>query len=96
MLRRTKVLNLRMPKARRTCERAWEVYNLRNYGIKEGGQNFRSWGLGVAFLFLVTCFETYNYWLRMCARGDTCPACEEIREQRRMRTQLLEKNSGIA
>jgi hypothetical protein len=71
------------------------VYNTREFGIKEGAQNFSMWGTWTCILLSITGFETYQYWLRLCARGDTCPACEEIRNQKRMRDELNERQSGL-
>ena len=95
MLRLTPIARVRCPKARRPPERPWEVYNTRNFGIREGAQNYRTWVFGTLVCMSVTSYEIYQYWLRLCARGDTCSACESIREQRRLREKLKEKSQGM-
>jgi hypothetical protein len=51
MLRRCNLLAMRMPKGRRPKERSWELLNGRNLGMREGGQNYRSWALVICVVF---------------------------------------------
>lgn len=91
MLRRTTRSLLRMPKARRPRERAWEIFNQRDFGYQEGSQNWSMISLFAALFFGLLSFEMYQQLKRVIARGDTCPACESAREQYRIRLENKEK-----
>ncbi len=94
MLSVTRACLVRMPKARRPKERAWEIFNLRNYGQKEGAQNYRAWFLGAGVSFSCLFYELYNQWQRILARGDTCDACEASRRMYRERLKNSEVLTG--
>jgi hypothetical protein len=85
MFRVSRTALVRLPKARRPRERAWEVLNLKNYGYKEGSQNYRSWIFFAGLIGSILCYEIYRQWLRYVERGDTCEACDAARRQYRAR-----------
>lgn len=85
---------MRMPKSRRPKERAWELFNQRNFGMKEGSQNKRSWALASCTLLCISGYEMYMQYLRLAARGDTCAACEATRKRFRQRIEQKEANLG--
>lgn len=80
-------LLVRLPTARRPRERAWEIFNTRDFGFNEGGQNLSMWAASASFCAALLGFELYQSWLRIRARGDTCPACEAARLHYRRRVQ---------
>ncbi len=82
---------MRMPKCRRPKERSWEFANVRSFGIKSGGQNYKMWFGTFIALICVLSVEWYRQWLRIKARGDTCPACEVARDHYRERLKKTQK-----
>jgi hypothetical protein len=94
MLRRCNLLAMRMPKGRRPKERSWELLNGRNLGMREGGQNYRSWALVICVVFSIGFYEIYLQWLRLVNRGDTCAACESTRRRFRARLQQTQDTLG--
>lgn len=97
MLRSTASLRVRLPKSRRPRERAWEIFNTRDFGFSEGSQNYSMWGLMALFATTLSGFEIYQYAQRIAARGDTCPACEAAREhyQQRVKNKEFEMNEAL-
>lgn len=85
MLRSTARCLVRLPKARRPRERAFEFFNGRDFGFNEGGQNRSMWAVTASFFLLLLGMELYQQWQRIVARGDTCPACEAARAHYRER-----------
>lgn len=83
---------MRLPKCRRPRERSWEFANVRSFGLKEGGQNYRIWGLCLIIVTSILAMEGRKQWHRILARGDTCPACESAREHYRQR---LREKEGL-
>eukprot|EP00796_Vickermania_ingenoplastis_P001133 gene1133-664_t len=90
MLRATRLSLVRLPKTRRPRERPWEIMNTRDFGFHEGSQNNMMWLLSSCFFLTLLGVEMYQQWLRILARGDTCPACEAAREHYRHRVALKE------
>lgn len=85
MLRASPTALMRLPKCRRPRNRSWEFANVQSFGLKEGGQNYRTWILSFTIITSIFIFEMYQQWKRIEARGDTCPACESAREHYRER-----------
>ena len=96
MFSRSRLALIRMPKARREKERAWEIANLRNLGQREGGQNYRTWAWGCVVATCFMLYEGYYQWQRTLARGDTCEACEASRKMYRERLKNAEVLTGGA
>lgn len=90
MLRHTWRCLVRLPKTRRPRERPWEILNTRDFGFSEGSQNTTMWLVSSLFFLSLLGIELYQQWLRILARGDTCPACEAAREHYRSRVEMKE------
>lgn len=91
MLRVTTRLLVRLPKSRRPRERAFEIFNTRDFGFHEGSQNYMMWALSALFFGSLLGLEVYQQAKRVLARGDTCPACEATREHYRKRLEAKER-----
>lgn len=89
-MKRTALLLVRLPKARRPRERPWEIFNTRDFGFSEGNQNYSMWLLMCLISLGLIGYEGYNYAQRILARGDTCPACESARAHYRERVKNKE------
>ncbi len=96
MFAASRSLLIRMPKARREKERAWEIANLRNIGQREGGHNYRMWAWGCVVAAIFMSYESYYQWQRVLARGDTCEACEASRIMYKQRLKNAEVLTGGA
>lgn len=94
MLRRCSINAMRMAKSRRPKERAWEVLNQRNFGQREGSQNYRTWALYFVVIISIGLYEVYSQWSRLVDRGDTCEACEATRARFRARLQQHQQQMG--
>lgn len=90
MLRSTLLCRVRLPKTRRPRERAWEIFNTRDFGFNEGSQNVSMWGLCFAVTLALLGFELFQQWKRILARGDSCPACEAARKHYHQRVENKE------
>ncbi|ORC84844.1 uncharacterized protein TM35_000401110 [Trypanosoma theileri] len=89
-MRTTRLLMMRLPKARRPRERPWEIFNTRDFGFSEGSQNYSMWFMTASTFAGLLLFEGYQQMQRIFARGDTCPACEAAREHYRQRVAIKE------
>ncbi len=94
MLRASRIAHIRVPKARRPKERPWEIANLRNIGVREGGQNYATWGWGCVVATCFISYESYYQWQRVVARGESCEACEASRRMYRERLKNSEVLTG--
>jgi hypothetical protein len=69
----------------------YEIFNGREFGWNEGGQNGTTWVLTAATLTTLVAIEGLMQLRRILARGDTCSACDAAREHYRARIQQFEK-----
>lgn len=91
MLRCSAARYVRLPKGRRPRERAWEIFNTRDFGFHEGSQNYSMWLLCAVVVTSLLGLEVYQQAERVLARGDTCPACEAARAHYRARVEEKER-----